>query len=346
MQASWLAEVVRSEGGRVTFERFMELALYHPLQGYYTGRVSNIGRSGDFSTGVTISDSLVRSIAAWVKAEAKRLSMRVTQIIELGGGTGQLAAGIIRSFKPWEPVRYQIVEISKTLRQLQERELGGTRIGWTESVETALKNASGMAILISNEFVDAFPCRRFELGENGWNEICLKLHEELWTEDNAAACNLPPSSVFDLKFSTGQRVEIFHSYRKWLTGPGRQLRNGSVLTIDYGGTPEEVYHRRPGGTARAYFCHQRIDGMGIYLRPGRQDLTADVNFTDLKTWGEEIGLETIELITQAEFIQRWSDSNSKTEKSGDRFVADQCGMGTAFKVLHQRRTDRISNHRK
>ena len=33
--SSWLAEVVRSEGGRVSFERFMELALYHPLHGYY-----------------------------------------------------------------------------------------------------------------------------------------------------------------------------------------------------------------------------------------------------------------------------------------------------------------------
>ena len=48
---SWLAEAVRSEGGRITFERFMELALYHPVHGYYTGHVSTIGKAGDFSTG-------------------------------------------------------------------------------------------------------------------------------------------------------------------------------------------------------------------------------------------------------------------------------------------------------
>ena len=332
-----MAEVVRSEGGRVSFERFMELALYHPLHGYYAGQVSNIGRNGDFSTAMTISDSLVRSIASWVRAEARRLSMRIAEVIELGGGTGQLASGIIKSFRSWEPVRYQIVEISKSLQRLQEQKLRGQPVRWTESVQTALTNASGAAILISNEFVDAFPCRRFELGANGWKEICLRLHDELWTEEGVEVATLPPSSTFDLKFITGQRVEIFDSYREWLTGVDQHFGKGSILTIDYGGLPDEVYHRRPAGTMRAFFHHQRINGMGIYLRPGRQDLTADVNFSDLKIWGEKIGLATIELITQAKFIQRWSNPKSRTEKLGDQFVADQSGMGAAFKVLHQHR---------
>jgi SAM-dependent MidA family methyltransferase len=337
MQVSWLAEVVRSEGGRVSFERFMELALYHPVHGYYTGQVSSLGRTGDFSTAVTMSDSLVRSIAAWVKAEAKQFSMPITQIIELGGGNGRLAAGIIRSFRPWAPVRYQIVEISKTLRQAQEQELRGRRVRWTESVETALTNAAGTAILISNEFVDAFPCRRFELVAGGWREIFLVLQDKLWTEERIEPVGRPQSSTFGVRFGDGQRVETFHSYRNWLRNLDRYFRKGSMLTIDYGGSPDEIYHRRPAGTMRAFFRHQRIDGMEIYLRPGRQDLTADVNFTDLKIWGEELRLETIQLITQAEFIHRWSNPKSKTEKLADQFVADQSGMGSAFKVLHQRR---------
>jgi len=337
MQASWLAEVVRSEGGRVSFERFMELALYHPVHGYYTGQVSSIGRRGDFSTAVTISDSLVRSIAAWVKAEAKELSMPVAQIIELGGGNGRLAAGIIRSFRPWESVRYQIVEISTTLRQTQEQELRGRMVRWTGSVEIALTNAAGTAILISNEFVDAFPCRRFELVAGGWREIFLVLQNNLWTEERVEPAGLPQSSIFGVHFGDGQRVETFHSYRNWLRNLDRHFRKGSMLTIDYGGSPDEIYHRRPAGTMRAFLRHQRIGGMEIYLRPGRQDLTADVNFSDLRIWGEELGLQTIQLITQAEFIRRWSKPKSKTQKLADIFVADQSGMGSAFKVLHQRR---------
>src|SRR6478736_6539991 len=119
--SSWLAEIVRSEGHGVTFERFMELALYHPVHGYYA-QIATIGRAGDFSTATTIGDSLIRSVAAWLKEETKRLSLPLTHVIELGGGTGRLASGILRSFRPWQRIHYQIVEVSGTLRQTQEQE--------------------------------------------------------------------------------------------------------------------------------------------------------------------------------------------------------------------------------
>jgi SAM-dependent MidA family methyltransferase len=334
---SWLAEVVRSEGGRVSFERFMELALYHPAHGYYTEHVSDIGRTGDFSTALTIGGSLVRSVASWLKAEAKQLSMPVIQVIELGGGTGRLASGILRSFMPWQRIRYQIVEVSKTLRQVQERELRGKHVQWKDSVEAALQTARGEAILISNEFVDAFPCQRFERGTHGWKEIYLTLEGDLWREESSESLSLPASSVFAVDHAPSQRVETLLSYRKWLTNLDRYLRRGTILTIDYGGSPDQIYHRRPGGTMRAYFRHQRIDGMGIYLRPGRQDLTSDVNFVDLKNWGEQLGLETVQLVTQAEFIRQWANPGTKEQKLADQYIADESGAGEAFKVLHQRR---------
>src|SRR5271166_6067948 len=77
--SSWIAGVVRSEGGRVSFDRFMELALYHPAHGYYTGHIKTVGRSGDFSTALTIGDALVRSVAAWVKAETDLLALPVAR---------------------------------------------------------------------------------------------------------------------------------------------------------------------------------------------------------------------------------------------------------------------------
>jgi SAM-dependent MidA family methyltransferase len=339
--SSWLAESVRSEGGRITFERFMELALYHPMHGYYTRRVSAIGRTGDFSTGTTIGDSLVRSVASWLKAEVKQMSMPA-HVIELGGGTGRLAAGILQSFKPWQRVRYQIVEVSRTLREIQERELRGRRVQWEDSVDAALKTVDGEAILISNEFVDAFPCQRFERGTEGWQEISLALEGDLWREEYSQSCGPLASSTFALEYAVGQRVETLQSYRNWLTNLDRHFRRGAILTIDYGGSPTEIYRRRPDGTTRAYFRHQRIDGMGIYLRPGQQDLTSDVNFVDLKVWGEQLGLQTIQLINQADFIRQWASPRSTSQKLADQYIADESGMGEAFKVLHQRRESRIS----
>jgi SAM-dependent MidA family methyltransferase len=335
--SSWLAEAVRSQGGRVTFERFMELALYHPVHGYYTGHVSSIGRSGDFSTATTIGDALGRSVACWLKNEAKQLSMPVAQVIELGGGTGRLAAGILRSFMPWQRIRYQIVEVSRTLRQLQMRALRGRNVQWKGSVEEALAAAKGEAILISNEFVDAFPCQRFARASEGWKEISLALEGDLWREEYSENCELPASSTFVAKHPIGQRVETLESYRKWLTSLDRHLRRGTILTIDYGGSPDEIYHRRPDGTMRAYFRHQRIDGMGIYLRPGRQDLTADVNFVDLMNWGEQLELETIQLVAQADFIRHWAKPRSVSQRLADRYIVNESGMGEAFKVLHQRK---------
>ena len=334
---TWLAEAVRSEGGRVTFERFMELALYHPVHGYYSEHISEIGRSGDFSTAMTIGDSLVRSVASWLKAETKQLSMPVTQVIELGGGTGRLASGILRSFMPWQRIRYQIVEISKALRQVQQRELRGKQVQWKDTVEAALQTAKGEAILISNEFVDAFPCQRFERGWNSWKEISLTLQGDLWSEESSESRALPASSVFAVDYAAGQRVETLQSYRNWLTNLDRFLHRGAILTIDYGGTPDQIYHRRPGGTMRAYFRHQRIDGMGIYLRPGRQDLTSDVNFVDLREWGQQLGLDTVQLVTQAEFIRNWANPGTKEQQLADQYIADESGAGEAFKVLHQRK---------
>ena len=335
--STWLADAVRSEGGRITFERFMELALYHPVHGYYTGQVSTIGREGDFSTGTTIGDSLVRGVAGWLKAEAKRLSMQVAQVIELGGGSGRLASGVLRAFMPWQRVRYQIVEVSSRLRQIQERELRGRHVQWTDSVEAALQAAKGEAILISNEFVDAFPCQRFEREAQAWKEISLGLDGDLWREEHSESQVLPASSTFAKKYATGQRVETLQSYRNWLTNLDRHLHRGAMLTIDYGGSPDEIYHRRPGGTLRAYFRHQRIDGMGIYLRPGRQDLTADVNFVDLKLWGEQLGFETAQLVSQADFIRQWAQPRSTDQKLADQYLTNESGMGEAYKVLHQRK---------
>jgi len=140
-----------------------------------------------------------------------------------------------------------------------------------------------------------------------------------------------------MRCAAGQRVETFQSYHNWLTTTDRHLRRGALLTIDYGGAPAEIYQRKPGGTMRAYFRHQRIEGMGIYLRPGHQDLTADVNFADIQEWGERLGLKTVQSVTQADFILAWDRERSRRQQTADQYLSDASGMGQAFKVLHQRK---------
>jgi len=75
-----------------------------------------------------------------------------------------------------------------------------------------------------------------------------------------------------------------------------------MITIDYGDLMPGLYHRRPAGTLRGYAHHQRLSGQEIYQAPGRLDLTADVNFSDLEKWGEDLGWKTTRHGTLAEFL--------------------------------------------
>src|ERR1700746_885388 len=108
---SWLAEVVQAKGGKVRFDQYMELVLYDPAHGYYSAQMETVGRSGDFSTSATLDDSLGRALAHWIHAEAEALRLKHPTIIELGPGTGQLSRTILRHFRPWEKLRYFVVDV-------------------------------------------------------------------------------------------------------------------------------------------------------------------------------------------------------------------------------------------
>ncbi len=103
-----------------------------------------------------------------------------------------------------------------------------------------------------------------------------------------------------------------------------------MITVDYGDLAETLYTRRVGGSLRAYWKHQCFTGMEIYARFGRQDLTADVNFSDLISWGKKRGWKHRPLVTQGEFQRQWA---SKSHQSGDGNVPLEAA--DAFKVLEQ-----------
>ena len=335
MASSWLAEVVRAEGGRVRFDRFMELALYHPQNGYYTKNISTIGRTGDFSTTATISRLLSAALAEWIRSEAKALGLAPIVVIELGAGLGGIAKGILKRFGPFARIQYQIVEISQPLIRQQRSQLKDRRVRWHTTVESALSVVRGKSIVFSNEFVDAFPCRRFTRAPSGWAEIFLTLEDNRWREEAVPLQDDVETTAFSSSFALGQFLEVQDAYRRWLQEFALHFRLGSFLTIDYGGSPKETYDRRLKGTIRGYFRHERVSGMDIYLRPGFQDLTADVNFDDLKLWAEREGLQTIAYYSQADFLRCWSPELLPANRA--EFVSDLDGAGAAFKVLHQRK---------
>ena len=131
------------------------------------------------------------------------------------------------------------------------------------SVPEALEPSGGTALILSNELVDAFPCRVFEKRPDGWRELALRLDDGRIMEEWVFR-PLPESTVFLHPWPDGQRVEVQESLQVWLHGWLPAWRTGTMLTIDYGDTCPALYFRRPGGTLRAYAHHQRLEGRDVY----------------------------------------------------------------------------------
>jgi SAM-dependent MidA family methyltransferase len=323
----FLLELQRNLGGCIPFDRWMREALYHGEFGYYTTRIREFGRHGDFTTWPALNEGLGRAVAQWA---LKHRPAGRWNLIEIGAGSGELAELVMRRIGWWNRPRYHIVEVSPRLMQAQRKRLG-SRAVWHGSVSEALAATGGTALIVSNELVDAFPCRVFKKTKNSWRELALRLDAGRVAEEWLMR-TLPESTAFSHPWPEGQRVEVQESYRLWLSEWLPAWRAGNMLTIDYGDTCPALYFRRPGGTLRAYAHHQRLEGVGVYSGFGTRDLTADVNFSDLQ---KEPAFSATRFATLAEFIAKY-DPCARRDRTA-RVLYPPGGAGQAFKALIQTR---------
>lgn len=309
------------------FDQFMQFALHHPEHGYYARKIRTVGHLGDFSTTATLSPTLGTAIAQRA-ADWLRDHPGSFELIEIGAGDGSLAASILSSLPimlRWK-VKYHIVDTSEPLRKVQKDRLKKYKIQWHDDVKSALHQCHGRAFIFSNELVDAFPVRILQRVGDSWQE----LHVEMGKESFLPAHDLPQSSALNATHPERHRIEIHQAYQEWLEEWIGSWRDGEMITIDYGDTYPDIYHRRPQGTIRAFFMHENITGPAIYQNIGHQDLTADVNFTDLIEWGKDYGLETTYYATQADFLTPHARNTTQ-----DLYLLHPDGPGSAFKVLIQ-----------
>jgi SAM-dependent MidA family methyltransferase len=317
----------------VSFEEFMRRALYDPAGGYYSRRITGIGGRGDFTTAPLLADTLALAIAGWAAAALRQHQCR--DLVEIGPGSGTLARQVWCSL-PWHlriRTRLHLVESSPPLIAIQRQTLGKSAT-WHASPAPVMAACKGRAVVFSNELVDAFPVRRFVNTADGWREILVARDlSGNFREFPADGGPLPDSSSFHIPHPTDQKIEVHESYHRWLAEWMPMWRAGAMITIDYGDVAATLYHRRPQGTLRAYLLHQRLEGPEIYQNVGRQDLTADVNFTDLTDWSRPwCGRQN--LCDLGEFIARHLPPG-KSCKAPHPMWLDPDGAASAFKVLEQ-----------
>ena len=312
-----LEEIIHAEfraSGPMRFDRFMEMALYHPGSGYYakSSGPSPIGRTGDFYTSVSAGPLFGRLLARQFLQMWNLMGKPDPfWIIEQGAHDGQLACDILewcRTEPPefFETIHYAIVQHTGALSMLQKCAPDAaliSRMSWFEDLE-ALAAEKPAGVFFSNELVDAFPVRSITYHAGHWLEqyVVVEGGRLVWVDRPIADAELSATvQALALPAIEGYMTEINLRARSWIADVAHALARGYVLTIDYGHPASSYYAlHRTCGTLTAYVKHHAIDD--VLAEPGRRDITAHVDFSALDQAGENAGLTTLGFIDQQRFL--------------------------------------------
>jgi len=345
------------EEGQISFDRYMDLALYDPEEGYYSGEL-NIGfEKGDYYTAPHLHPLFGTLVAKQVLEMIRLLGEGPCALIELGAGKGLLAYDVLSFLRKnageaFDRLRYILVERSARMRELQERRLSP----WKEKIEwcadlSAMVSDRVRGCVLSNEFFDALPVHRLLLRGDQIQEIYVANARAGFTEVlGQVSSDLLRQKVEALEFKpkTPTMIEVNLLAPRWLEAIARSLDRGFVITIDYGHLAHDLYsQRRPRGTLLCYYRHTVSEDP--YERVGEQDITSHVNFTDLIRTGEQAGMGTVGFSDQTHFLmglgiaqemERIVSQGAATAQGEREFLAlkqliDPAGMGRVFKVLVQ-----------
>jgi SAM-dependent MidA family methyltransferase len=345
----FIIDTIRAQGP-VSFRDFMDMALYMPGAGYYTGARENFGCRGDYYTSPYLGKVFGDLVAKQVEEMWVLMGKEKFTIVEYGAGMGLLCVHIMNRLQLnpelFEKIDYCIIEKNVCGHPGRKNTLHD-KVKWYDSISEIGDPVTGC--ILSNELVDNFPVHRVVMKdrlmevfvdyENGFREI----HKT------------PPAQLinylceFNVSLAEGYHTEINIEARKWVTEIAASLKKGFVMTIDYGYNAAEFYHpARSRGTLMCYHKHRRNEDPYDYV--GLQDITAHVNFSSLVQWGIANGLGHCGYTTQSGFLLGLGLSARLRELENDEFYKSLCDeeknalaqallldMGKKFKVLIQQK---------
>ena len=343
-----------SQRGRITFAEFMDLALYHPTGGYYR-RGGAVGPSGDYYTSPSAHPAFGALLAVQFRSTWVALGRPDPfHVVELGAGNGRLAADLTAhsaNLGPGFASALRYVAVDRAL-EIPAADGGGDPsapppFDRVRSEGVPLDGIEGC--IISNELVDAFPVHRFlvdddilELYVTEREGRLVEMPGEPSTPGLASRLERLPHSL-----PPGYCGEVNLAIGPWMAEIGEALKRGFVLTIDYGGIDLDLYSAmRASGTLQTYRGHS--PGSGPLTHIGLQDITSQADFSSIAYEGRRCGLETIALVTQADYLNRlglgsWvravrgmnlDQREVQANTMAMRHLVDPSGLGN-FRVLVQ-----------
>jgi SAM-dependent MidA family methyltransferase len=325
---------LQADGGWLSFDRFMALALYAPGLGYYAAGQGQIGRmpaqGSDFVTAPEISLYFGKAVASSVAEALAHTQTRA--VLEFGAGNGTLAKQLLEALGD-SVQSYTIVEVSGALRERQAQTLAafGSRVQWVSELPDSIK-----AVVMGNEVLDAMPVRLLRRKAGVWHERGVVWNEATsgfaWQDRITDA--RPP---LDIEGDHDYLTEIHPQLQAFIRSVGERLQSGAMFLIDYGFPEAEYYHaQRHMGTL---MCHQSHRSDGNPLQSvGLKDITAHVDFTGVALAAQEVGLEVLGYTSQAHFLLNSGllsllENASVADRAMAQKLITEHEMGELFKVM-------------
>ncbi|XP_073816902.1 protein arginine methyltransferase NDUFAF7 homolog, mitochondrial [Musca autumnalis] len=289
--------------GPISVAEYMREVLTNPLSGYYMNR-DVFGKEGDFVTSPEISQIFGELVAIWILSEWQKLGSPPFQLVELGPGRGTLMRDVIKvlsKFKLSTGFSIHMVEISPHLSKIQAQQLcynfddcdsnvdiyyrkgetaSGTKIFWYSRLEDVPRNFS---VVMAHEFFDALPIHKFQLDNGMWKEVLIDVAEQTGTDFRLVLSkNQTPLSKIYSPVVGETRTSVEYSLEAdrliGLMAERFESDGGIGLIMDYGHFGEK------SDTFRAFKKHALHDPL---KSPGTADLTADVDFRQIKNIAEK-----------------------------------------------------------
>jgi SAM-dependent MidA family methyltransferase len=300
-----IAREIATQGGAIPFSRFMELALYAPNLGYYSGGAAKLGRDGDFTTAPEISPLFGATLA---RAAAAIMAQTGPNIIEFGAGTGKLAHDVLLALDAMGVAleSYTIIELSGELRARQQEALKAfPQVRWLSGFPDTFQGA-----VLANEVLDAMPVELVVKEGGRWRRQMVTIDEGRFAfeqgELDAALLEQVAQQIPDEdQLQDGYLTEVhpvacgfMRSLAAMLTAPDSR---GAAILVDYGFPAREFYFdERSGGTLMCHYRHHAHPDP--FYMPGLQDITAHVDFTAMALSAQDAGLDVLGYMSQAAFL--------------------------------------------
>jgi SAM-dependent MidA family methyltransferase len=247
----------------MAFDEFMELALYDPVDGFFSS-ASPAQPEGHFVTSPHLSPVFAGLLA--VQARDAWIAMGKPEpftVVDLGAGEGVLARGIATAAESDEDFAPALNVIAIERSEIASTHLANSGVTTATSLDE-IESLTGM--VIANELFDNVPYQIFGGGQE------IRVAEE---GDRLIWQPLPPASTRPVSPRSLDLIDHI----------ARALQQGYVFIIDYGFTGDEQPE-----TTRGYRTHHLVTD--VLDDPGSSDITGPVDFDALAARARANGLQT------------------------------------------------------